>query len=501
MTAIAVIGGLIVIWLVVILIRAALYRPILSDTPLKTPRSGRFDLDQAAQRLAGMIRYQTVAPENDISNGKNGGSGFEQFEKFRHLLMEFYPLTHSKLEFELIDEHALLYRWIGKSSEKPLLLMAHYDVVPAEEDQWQQPPFGGVIADGVIWGRGTTDTKETLCGIFEAVETLLTEKFQPEQDIYLAFGHDEETISSGAQAIVEVLKSRGVHPGMVLDEGGCILEGFFPGVRKPIAVVGAAEKGTTNIEVVVEGAGGHSSAPGRINQLSEMSKIILRLDRKPFKAHLPAEIEAMFKVIGRHASFGFKVILANLWCFKPLLVALVPLIGRELNALCRSTCVFTMIEGSSAPNVLPERVRAVANLRLAKRDPFDKALEYVTAEAMAATKSARQAKDPLKLQVNLLQGSNATPSSNTKSKAFNLLEQTISETFPGTIVTPFIYLGATDARYYHEICDNVYRFIPVALNKEELQCMHGVDEKLPVEKLGLVIEFYLNLIERYQSQI
>lgn len=500
MTVTTLIVGLIVLWLIVLLVRAVLFKPDLNVTLPKPAQSGRFDLEQAAQHLAAMVRCRTIAPENNNVKTEGDQGAYEQFEQFRQLLTGFYPKVHQVLEYELINRQSLLYRWVGKNSDKPLLLMAHYDVVPAEGDQWKHSPFDGIIEDKVIWGRGTTDNKQNVCAIFEVIESLLAEEFLPEQDIYLAFGHDEETNSTGARAIVETLKSRGVRPEMVLDEGGSILEGFIPGINRPIAVVGAAEKGTTNIEVILEGTGGHSSAPGRFNQLNEMSKIILRLDKKPFKAHLPVEIEEMFKVIGRHAPFGLKIILANLWCFKPLLVKLVPLLGRELNALCRSTCAFTMIRGSNTPNVLPDRVSAVANLRLAARDPYDKALEHVTVEAMAATKKACQAGDPLKLRVTLLQAENATPSSDIKSNTFSLLEQAISETFPGTIVTPFIYLGATDSRFYHAICDNVFRFIPVSLNKEELRCIHGVDEKITLEKLALVIEFYFNLIDRYQLQ-
>jgi carboxypeptidase PM20D1 len=501
MTAVTLIGGLIVIWLVVILIRAALYRPILTDTPLKTPRPGRFDLDQAAQHLAEMVRCRTVAPENDRSNGKNGDGGFEQFEKFRRLLMEFYPLTHSRLEFELIDDHALLYRWVGKSSEKPLLLIAHYDVVPAEDEQWQHPPFDGVIKDGAIWGRGTIDTKCTLCGIFESVEAYLSEGFMPEQDIYLAFGHDEETTGSGAHAIAKVLKSRGVHPEMVYDEGGAIVLNAFPGVSKAVAYVGTSERGLANIEFILDCKGGHSNSPGQHTPFSVMSKIILSIEQKLFRPHMSAEVREMFDLLGRHTPFFYRIIFANLWCFKPLLVSLLTRVSREMNATLRSTCVFTMAEGSSAPNVMPERVRAMANLRLSARDPIEKAFQQIKAKALAASKSARQAKDPFVLEVNLLEGRSASPSSSTGSKAFNILKQTINESFQDIIVTPFISMGASDSRHYCAISENVFRFIPVVLDKEELRSMHGLNEKITVEKLGLIIEFYLNLIDRYQSQI
>ncbi|MDZ4131579.1 MAG: M20/M25/M40 family metallo-hydrolase, partial [Dethiobacteria bacterium] len=375
MTVTIIVLALIGTLLAVILVRAAFYKPPAAATgPVHLP-GPQFDLTAAAGRLASLVRCRTIAPQSDklkIEADQQGINAYGEYEKLRQLLKDYYPLTHQALEHELVKGHSLLYRWAGKSSEKPLLLMAHYDVVPANDAQWQQPPFAGNIIDGVIWGRGTLDTKCTLCAIFEAVEKMLAEGFEPQQDIYLAFGHDEETMGYGAPATVEVLKNRGVHFEMVLDEGGAIVSNVFPGISKPIAVIGMSEKGVADFEVVLEGSGGHSSTPGLRTPLGEMSKIILRLAKKPFQAHLPVEVVEMFAVLGRHMPFGFRTIFANLWCFKPLLTLLLPKLGGELGALCRTTCVFTMIEGSSASNVIPNRVRAVANLRLAAIDPLSK---------------------------------------------------------------------------------------------------------------------------------
>lgn len=489
---------LIILWVAVVVVRAALYNPP-ALTKLSTATSAdRFDLNTAANHLAEMIRCQTVLPASEGSREISGNSGYEEYEKFRRLLVDFYPRIHRTLELEIIYDHSLLYRWAGKSREKPLVLMAHYDVVQADEGQWQYPPFEGIINEGIIWGRGTLDTKSSLCGILEAVEALLGEGFEPERDIYMAFGHDEETSSAGAQAIVERLGEKGVSPEMVLDEGGAIIKGVFPGVAKPIAVVGMAEKGVANIEVILEGSGGHSSTPGRINPLGELSKIILRLAKKPFRAHISPEIGQMFDVLGRHTPFYFKLVFANLWCFKPLLLTLLPLFGRELEALCRSTCVFTMAEGSKAHNVIPDRVRAVANLRLAAQDSIDEALDHLTRQAVFATRKAAAAREPLSVQVNLLEGHNASPSSDGTSKAYSILEQAIVETFPETLVTPFLVLGASDSRYYCEISKNVFRFSPIQMNKQELESIHGIDEHISIEKLGKVIELYLNLIGNYR---
>lgn len=498
------IAGALALLLAIILVRAFLFRPVEPAEPVKNSNAKKQDVDRdaAAERLAELVRCRTIHPGSgkesaqEKSHGPQEGGSYSEFERFRELLGQFYPQCHRQLEHRVINGHSLLYHWKGKNSEKPLVLMAHYDVVPADAGEWSYPPFEGVIKDGVIWGRGTLDTKGSLCAIFEAVETLLIDGFQPQQDIYLAFGHDEETMGEGASSIVTVLDEMGVRPYAVIDEGGAIVEGVFPGVSKPIAVVGMAEKGVADIEVLLHSSGGHSSTPGPVTPLSELSKIILRLNKNPFQVNLPGEVQEMFDILGRHMPFGFRTIFANLWLFKPLLKKTLPLLSRELNALCRTTCVFTMAEGSRASNVLPEKVRAVANLRLSAVDTLEGALEHVRAHAETASKKALQAKEPYQLEVNLMQGHNASPSSSTASEAYQTLAETIRETFKEPIVTPYIMLGASDSRHYCAICDNVLRFSPVEMSREELRSIHGVDERISLAKLGGVIEFFLNLIGR-----
>jgi len=488
--------GVFTAWLLIIIIQALIFRPHQGKScpmPAFEPPA-QVDKMKAAEHLAKLISCRTVDPlkdEGDLSSGS-----FAEFEKFRSFLPEFYPLVHKDLAHELINGHSMLYHWPGRNKNKPLVLMAHYDVVPADLKQWSKPPFAGLIEEELIWGRGALDTKSTLCGIFEAVEALLAVGYKPDQDVYLAFGHDEETMGSGAPSIVEVLRERGVSPALVLDEGGAIVENMFPGIKKPIAVVGMAEKGVADLEVVIEGSGGHSSTPGRLNPLTTLSKIILQVDRNPFKASLPVEVKEMFDLLGRQMPFSYRLLFANLWCFKPLLLKLLPLISRELNALCRTTAIFTIVEAGSASNVIPEKVRAVANLRLAAADPLEKALQHISNLAMSASKKARQTADQLKVSVQVVHGHNASPSSPTSSPEYRKLVETIEAKFENTIVTPYIMLGASDARHFCAICDNVMRFSPIRMSKEELRSIHGHDEGITVDKLETIIHFYISLISR-----
>lgn len=483
-------------WLLIIISRALFFKPQLSKgcpMPAFAPPV-QFDKRRAAENLAKLINCRTIDPAKDGERLEAGD--FSEYERLRNLLRTFYPLVHKELRFELINGHSLLYHWVGRNNNKPLVLMAHYDVVPANEEQWSKPPFAGLIEDDLIWGRGALDTKSTLCGILEAVEALLAVGYTPDQDVYLSFGHDEETMGSGAPAIVEVLHERGIRPEMVLDEGGAILENMFPGVKKPIAVVGMAEKGVADIEVTIEGSGGHSSTPGRLNPLAILSRIILQVEKKPFKAGMPVEVKEMFDVLGRHMPFMYRLIFANLWCFKPLLLKLLPLISRELNALCRTTAVFTIAEAGRASNVIPEKVRALANLRLAAAEPLEKALQHIRSQALKVSKKVRQGADPLKVEVEMLHGHNASPSSPTSSSAYHKLVDTIETIFKGTIVTPYIMLGASDARHFCAISENVLRFSPIPMSKEELRSIHGHDERITIDKLAAIVKFYIALISK-----
>ncbi|MDW7739801.1 MAG: M20/M25/M40 family metallo-hydrolase [Bacillota bacterium] len=485
----AVILGLIFLFLLIIVTRAVRFKPS-SPQYCSLPESYFSGFKQeASSHLVEMIRCQTVSP--DVKGG-----GYDQFEKFQNLLKNFYPLVHGNLDHEKVNEHSLLYRWPGKVNDKPVLFMAHYDVVPADGDKWRKPPFEGIIENGIIYGRGTLDTKSTLCGILEAAEILLAENFQPEQDIYFAFGHDEEMSGRGAEAISEILQSRGIKLDMVLDEGGAVVHGVFPGIKNPIAVVGLSEKGIADVQVSVEGSGGHASTPGRHNPLNTLSRIIINVEKNPFKANIPVEVREMFDTLGRHMPVAYKVIFANLWLFKPLLLKMLPMVNPELNALCRSTIVFTMAEGSKASNVIPVKASAVANLRLAAMDTKEDALIHIEKSALKASRKARSAKEPLTLKVTLIEGHNASPSSSTSSEAYRKLARAINDCFRGAIVTPYIMLAASDARHFCKISNNVLRFSPIEMDESELHSIHGVDERISVEKLNRLVNFYYLMLSR-----
>ncbi len=476
MEVILILAGIILLFAGVITVRAVRFRPYALPTAL--PGKVTVPKEKSADDLAAMIRCKTVsyADESLVDH--------REFIKFHNLLEERFPLMHQNCPLEKIGKTGLLYYWKGQISIEPLVLMAHYDVVPADEERWDRPPFAGLIEDGVLWGRGTLDTKGTLCAILEAAEHLLADGFVPSRDIYFSFAGDEETYGSSCADIVSWFEQRGICPAMVLDEGGAIVEKSFPGVTAPCAMVGIGEKGIAHVEGSMEGQGGHASTPPPHTLLGHLSKAVVRLESHPFPTEFTKPVAEMFDTLGRHASFLYKVMFANLWCFMPLLKLICRISGAELNAMMRTTCAVTQMEGSKAFNVLPPKARLGLNLRLLGSTDITAAVKYLKKVIK---------NDNIELQ--LLSGMNPSINSDTSCKEWETLKQVIHTTWPDALISPYLMMAASDSRHYCRITDRVYRFSAMKLSKDERAMIHGHNERIPLETLYKTVEFYVRLLK------
>ncbi|MCL2587900.1 MAG: M20 family peptidase [Oscillospiraceae bacterium] len=444
---------------------------VIEDIPVNQERM--------AAHLAAMIRCKTISSSDERLVDEI------QFKQFRALLRGLYPHVHRTCTVEEIGPSGMLYTLKGKSSDAPVVLMSHYDVVPADEAAWEKPPFAGVIEDGCVWGRGALDTKGTLCGILEAAENLIAAGFVPENDLYFAFSGDEESVGETAPCLVAELERRGVRPAMVLDEGGAVVTGMFPGVARPVAMIGTAEKGILNVELAVKSSGGHASNPPSRTPIGILAKAVVRVEEKPFSAKVTPPVAAMFDTLGRHASFGYRFLFANLWCFKPLLAAICKKRGGELNAMLRTTCAFTMMEGSNASNVLPPEAKMTANLRILTGETIEDAVARLQTVV-----------DDETVEFRPIYGMNPSPNSETSGYEWDALKNAISQTWPDALISPCLMFACTDSRHYCRISDRVYRFSAMALSKEERGLIHSHNERIPVETLGRVAAFYTRLMRR-----
>ena len=438
-----------------------------------------FDKDAAVDALAQLVRCQTVS-YNDKALEDNA-----EFEKLYALLPKLYPRVYEVCQQIAIADRALLFRWPGKQSGDPAVLMAHYDVVPVNEENWDKPPFCGEIENGILWGRGTLDTKVTFNGVLSAANHLIAESFQPEQDVYFAFSGGEEVNGKGAPNIVDWFESQGITPGIVVDEGGAVVEHVFPGVSQPCGLIGIAEKGMMNASFRTVSAGGHASAPKPHTPVGVLAAACKKVEDHPFPSHIEGPAAQMFDTLGRHSTLLYRVIFANMWCFGWVLDLLAKTSGGEMNALMRTTVAFTQMEGSSARNVIPPEAKMVANMRLNPADSVASALAYLkkTVKDEAVEISALESFEPSRV-------------SRTDCEAWEKVSAAVAETWPGCIVAPYLMVQCSDSRHYGRISDKVYRFSAMALTAEERATIHGNNERIPVETVGKAVEFYIRLMKK-----
>lgn len=442
------------------------------------------DVDSAAQRLSRALGYRTIAPVDSASE--------PEFERFHAFLAESYPELHKRLVKETVNRHSLLYTWPGREPKlKPILLMAHMDVVPsdpASEKSWSYAPFSGQIAGGYIWGRGAMDDKASVIAILEAVEHLLSEGFQPARTIYLAFGHDEEIGgTNGAAQIAATLAARNVQLEYVLDEGMNILSGIIDGVAAPVALIGVAEKGYLSIELSAAAAGGHSSVPPQDNAIGRVSRALQRLEAAPLPAALRGPTRAMFEYLGPEMTGLNRLALGNLWLFEPIIANKLAK-SALTNAILRTTLAPTIFSTGIQENVLPTQARAVINLRVIPGDSTGQVLDHVR----------RAIDDPQVKLTPLAIRMEPSAVTDSESPSFKLVQRTIRQTAPDAIVAPSLLVGATDSRHYAGLTKNILRFLPITLTAADTQRYHGIDERIALSDYLRCINFYAQLIKNSQ---
>ncbi len=477
MIAVWIILGLLALFLGVLIVRTLMFTP---KPPVEAMGGEEtFDRDRIVEALRTLVRFPTVSYKDPSLEDDAA------FEGLIASLPTLYPKVFETCTFERMPDRGLLFTWRGTSHDAPAVLMAHYDVVPVNEELWDKPAFEAILEDGVIWGRGTLDTKVTFNGVLSAAEHLIGEGFVPAQDIYFAFSGNEETNGKGAEGIVDYFEKQGIEPAVVLDEGGAVVENVFPGVKAACGMIGIAEKGLMDVRYVTRTAGGHASAPKPHTPVGVLSKACCRVEAHPFKAKLTAPVAAMFDTLGRHSTFIYRMIFANLWCFAPVLDWICQSSGGELNALMRTTVAFTQMDGSKASNVIPPEASMVSNIRLNPADTVASALAYLKRTVADETVS-----------VELIQGTEPSRISRTDCEGYARVARAVASTWKGCIVSPYLMVQCSDSRHYGRISDKVYRFSAMDLTSEERASIHGNNEKIRVECACRAVEFYIRLMRQ-----
>lgn len=426
---------------------------------------------KAARRLSQAVSFATISNQN---MGQVDLSVFSAFEAF---LERAYPKLHQGLRRTVINRHGLVFHWPGRIKDRPILLTAHYDVVPASAEGWPHPPFSGAIADNRVYGRGSFDDKGSLIAILEAVTQLLEEGYVPPQDVYLAFGFDEEVGGAeGAAQIAAHFKAQGLMFEFVLDEGGAVADGAMMGIKKPVAVIGVAEKGNTSFKLTFEGEGGHSSTPPESTAVGKMARFISAVEANPEKPRLADTVMAMLRATAPHRPGIQGFVLSHPRLFAPLILKSL-LKNRQTAAMTRTTTAFTQSSGGSAHNVLPTSASCTVNVRILQGDSAETVL-----------KRFRNIGIPFKEEPILV--NEPTRASDPDSPAMRRLRHCIAQVFPDAVITPYLMVGGTDCRHYDQVSRNAYRFLPARVAEQELSLMHGRGEYLSLENLKSMIRFY-----------
>ena len=436
--------------------------------------------DRAAgygEKLSKMVRCETISSRDHMDLSK--------FESFHSLLAELFPHVHAHCEKHVFDG-SLLFRWAGRGEADPIILMSHQDVVEAG-GKWEHEPFSGHIDEtGRVWGRGTVDTKASLFCIFTALEELIESGFVPAGDVYIASSCTEEISGPGAPATAAYLKSQGVRPSLVLDEGGMILESPMAGVKGLYAMVGVVEKGYADVKFTAKSNGGHASAPGKNTPLVRLGRFMAHIeDHPPFVRQISPTMEEMFRRLAPNMGFGLKTVLSNLWLFRPILLKVLPAINASAGAMTQTTLAFTTAKGSDGLNVLPQEAYVTGNMRLIHHQPGPESFEAV-----------RRIAAQYGIETEVLYEDAPCPVVGFDSKQFQLIEDVTAQVYPGVQVSPYVMTGGTDAKFYKELCPNCIRFAPLFIDEQQYGSVHGLNENIFQGALPHGVDFYKQIIAR-----
>lgn len=480
-TPLSLIPAFVILLVIVVLVNTLRFRPQPRQLAAVTPAA--IDEQGAVDRLAGAIQFRTLSSQNPEDFNP------EPFLEFQSFLERSFPHIHQQMERDIINRYSLLYKWQGSNdSLDPAVLLAHMDVVPVEagtENDWTYDAFGGVVADGFVWGRGTLDMKNTLMALMETMEALISSGFRPERTLYLAFGHDEEIGGNGGAAqIARVLEERGVKAAFTLDEGMVILDEQLSTSKRQTAIIGIAEKGYVTLKIKANAVGGHSSMPPVKTAVDSLSRAIHSLVSNQMPASLSGVSGMLFDHIGPDMSFLMRLLFANRRLFKPLILRQLQKIPTT-NAMMRTTTAPTVIQGGIKENVLPTTAYALVNFRILPGDSTESVI----------THARRVINDP-EIDISIHGGANNDPSpiSGIDTSGFQALSRTIVQLFPDTTVAPGLVLGGTDSKHYRSVTENSFRFAPVVLGPDDPGRIHGSNERISVENYIRSIQFYNQLI-------
>ena len=473
--------------------------------------------DLSIKRLSGAIQIPTQSFDELIGPLDPKDPRWQPFLELHEYFAKTFPHVHRVCKMEKINTFALLYTWEGSDpSLKPMVLMAHQDVVPVLAETrhlWKYEPFSGHFDGEYVWGRGAADCKNTLVSSLEAVEYLASEGFKPKRTIILSYGYDEEiTGFNGAKFLAKHLEEKYGKNSIefIVDEGSNVMEQY----GKTFAVPSTSEKGYIDVEITVSGAGGHSSVPPDHTAIGVLAKVITLIESNQYEPMLtPAN--PVFSTLQCGAEFGempdqlrkqIKLAATN----KNVAKALAKYLAQEslfTRYLLQTSQAVDIVRGGHKVNALPESVYAVVNHRVAIESKVQDVRDHIlnllkenelsNEHTMTAWDTEINSGNKFGFNVTIKDSQvplEPAPVSPNDSFAYKLLSGTIKHIWgDDTIVAPAIMTGNTDTKYYWDLAKDIYRFTPCKGQLLEMN-VHTVNERIPIAEHIVAIEFYIELI-------
>ena len=441
----------------------------------------RLDRHRAIERFQEILRLETVSArlhEESVSGA---------FQDFFAAVPRLYPNLARTARFTSDPPYRLVIDVPGTDPTlEPLLIVAHYDVVDASPEGWTHDPFGGELVDGTIYSRGAIDDKGPLCAILEAADALVAGGFK--RGLVLAFGGDEELSgTSGAAQNAAAFAAEGRRFHAVVDEGGIVSVGMLANPARPIALIGVAEKGFVNIEISAAGEEGHASMPPSRTSVGFLAEAIHTVERNPHATAMLGSIEEFFRAVAVYATGPLRFIYKHPRLFRRVILSI--LAKKPASAaLARTTQAVTRAHGSEAANVLPNRARAVVNVRILPGESIESVLGRY-----------RRLLRRLPVTIDVAEEGGASepvPESSTDHSTYRAISEALAEVHPDAIAAPFLVTGSTDSKYYAPLADAVFRHVPVRMRTADLSMVHGTDERISVDDYLKLVRFYQILFEK-----
>jgi len=378
----------------------------------------------------------------------------------------------------------LVARLRGSGAKRPLLLLAHIDVVEAKRADWKRDPFKLVEEDGYFYARGASDNKAMAAAFVANLMRFRAENYRAERDIILALTCDEEIIPSPYNGVEFLLKSHraSLDAELALNEGG---GGQFDksGRRVRLSIL-AGEKVFQSYRLEVTNAGGHSASPRPDNAIYDLARGLARLGDFEFPAKLlpitRASFARMAEILTGPEAADMKAVAAE-----PPDAAAIARLSRNpsYNAQLRSTCVATMAEAGEATNSLPQRARAVVNCRVLPGE----SVQEVRSTLMRVLDNERITITPMGEAV-------LSPPAPLDARILAPVEAIAADMWPGVPLVPTMAGGATDARFLNNAGIPTYG-ISGMFHDAENTGVHGLNERLPVRSLYEGQEFLYRLVK------